>query len=394
MFRIFAIIFCLLTWSATAVAQPVAPLGDSIRVTLLTCSPGPEVYELYGHTAIRCQAPSGSTVFNYGVFDMSKPYFVWNFVLGHTDYMVCPVPWEHFAAEYRKRGSSITEQELNLTPVEARRLTERLVENCRPENRTYRYNYLYKNCTTMVRDMVEQVVMGEIHYPDTLPHQTYREILHHYTAGHPWAQEGNDILLGAAVDTALSARAAMFAPEYMLRYAAGAFIYADNNDKRPLVMDTEILLQKRPQAVAPEFPLSPTQAMLVLLAFAVLILLLERLFNRQCWLWDAILLAGQGTAGLLLLFMLLFSEHPAVDSNWQIWVLNPIALIALPMVVKAAYRHRKTLWHVVFFVILSTFLVFSPWMPQEFGKLVVPLALTLLTRPISYYLYYRKNNRK
>lgn len=134
--------------------------------------------------------------------------------------------------------------------------------------------------------------------------------------------------------------------------------------------------------------------MLVLLAFAVLILLLERLFNRQCWLWDAILLAGQGTAGLLLLFMFLFSEHPAVDSNWQIWVLNPIALFALPMVVKAAYKRQKTLWHAAFSVILTTFLVFSPWMPQEFGKLVVPLALTLLTRPISYYLYYRKNNRK
>jgi hypothetical protein len=105
-------------------------------------------------------------------------------------------------------------------------------------------------------------------------------------------------------------------------------------------------------------------------------------------------LLGQGAAGLLRLFMFFFSEHPAVDSNWQIWVLNPIALIALPMVIKAAYRRKKTLWHAAFFVILSTFLVFSPWMPQEFGKLVVPLALTLLTRPISYYLYYRKNSKK
>ena len=76
---------------------------DSIRVTVLTCSPGQEVYSLYGHTAIRCQNLSSpaegitpDVVFNYGVFDDTKPYFVWNFILGRTDYMVLPMPWEYF----------------------------------------------------------------------------------------------------------------------------------------------------------------------------------------------------------------------------------------------------------------------------------------------------------
>ena len=180
----------------------------------------------------------------------------------------------------------------------------------------------------------------------------------------------------------------------MLRYADNAYIYSSNNDKRPLVLKKEILLQKKPRLVESEFPLSPIQAMFALLILAVLIVLVERRLNSQFWAWDAVLLLGQGLAGLLLLFMSFFSEHPAVDSNWQIWVLNPIALIALPMVIKAAYQRKKTMWHAAFFVILTTFVVFSPWMPQEFGKLVVPLALTLLTRPISYYLYYRKNNKK
>lgn len=383
------IFFLLLPVMFTGMARQ----SDSIRVSLITCSPGQEVYALYGHTALRLQnfTQGQDLVFNYGVFSFSQPHFVWRFVRGQCDYMVVPVPWQYFTREYEERGSSITSQVLNLTPSEANRLYVDMLEDCRPENRQYRYNFLYNNCTTKVRDAIERCVEGRIVYPDSVPLYTYRQMLRQYTAEHPWAQEGNDILLGAAVDTMLCARAAMFAPEYMLRYADGAFVYADNNDKRPLVLEKEILLQERPQPIKPEFPLSPMQAMLVLVAFSLLVLLAERWLNRQFWLWDAVLLLGQGTAGLLLLFMLLFSEHPAVDSNWQIWVLNPIALVALPMVVKAAYRHRKTLWHVVFFVILSTFLVFSPWMPQEFGKLVVPLALTLLTRPISYYLYYRKN---
>ena len=59
------------------------------------------MYSLYGHTAIRVQIPKDSIdeVFNYGVFDMSKPHFAWHFVLGETDYMVVPIPWEYFTID-------------------------------------------------------------------------------------------------------------------------------------------------------------------------------------------------------------------------------------------------------------------------------------------------------
>lgn len=367
---------------------------DSIRVTLLTCSPGQEVYELYGHTAIRCQASSqgmseeGSfdAVFNYGVFDLSKPFFAWHFVLGQTDYMVQPIPWEYFVKEYQERGSSITEQELNLTPSEARRLTNRLIENSLPENREYRYNFLYKNCTTMVRDMVEQAINGRIQYPDTLPHQTYREILHHYTAEHPWAQEGNDLLIGTEVDTILSAHAAMFVPENMMSAFDGAFICTPRGDMRPLVRRKTVLLEAQPQAVEPEFPLLPWQVMMTFGALCLLIMLLEVWTKHFFWLWDVLLLLLQGAAGSLLTFMFLFSDHPAVDSNWQIWVLNPVALIGVMLVLKAAIKHRPTLWYAFQFAVLALFLLFSPWIPQVFAKITVPLALCLLTRPVSYYL--------
>ena len=135
MFRKIVILLCVLTTWARCLAEQ-----DSIRVSLLTCSPGQEVYSLYGHTAIRVQIPKDSIdeVFNYGVFDMSKPHFAWHFVLGETDYMVVPIPWEYFTIDYEKRGSSITEQELNLTPDEASRLVSNLIENSQPQNRVYR----------------------------------------------------------------------------------------------------------------------------------------------------------------------------------------------------------------------------------------------------------------
>ena len=361
---------------------------DSIRVTLLTCSPGQEVYQLYGHTAIRCQQPSQGldAIFNYGVFDMSKPHFAWHFVLGQTDYMVQPIPWSYFVIDYENRGSSIIEQELNLTQSEARKLTALLIENCEPQNCEYRYSFLYKNCTTMVRDLVEQVIIGDIQYPDTLPHLTAREILHQYTAEHPWAQEGNDLLLGAEVDTIMSEHAAMFIPENMMKAFDGAFIRNGKGDMRPLVRSKKVLLEAKPQVVEPEFPLSPMQAILAFAALCLFILLLEVWTKRLFWLWDVLLLLLQGAAGTLLLFMFLFSKHPAVGSNWQILLLNPIAFIGIPLVIKAAIGNRQTLWYAFYFAVLALFLLFSPWIPQVFAKITVPLALCLLTRPLSYYL--------
>ncbi len=368
---------------------------DNIRVSLLTCSPGNELYQLYGHTAVRCQnfTKGMDVVFNYGVFSFQQPHFIWRFTLGQCDYMVQPLPWKYFITDYEERGSGITAQVLNLTDVEANRLMANLMVNSMPENREYRYNFLYNNCTTKVRDMLEEAVDGDIAYRPKFPRETYRQILHRYTDGHPWAQEGNDFLLGASVDTILSDRAMMFAPEYMKEYADSAKIYASDGGLRPLVLRTETLLEERPMRASDAFPFSPLIAVQLLLAFCAVVMLVEYRVGRMFWLWDVVLLSAQGVAGTLVLFMFLFSAHPAVDSNWLVCILNPLPLFAIPVVVRAAWNRRKTCWHALNTAILTLFVAFSPWMPQDFGNIIVPLAFVLLTRPISYYLYYQKKKK-
>lgn len=100
-------------------------LGDSIEASLLTCSPGAEVYSLYGHTGLRIRNYTQGTdlVFNYGVFNFRRPHFTWHFMLGECDYEVAPYPFERFLYEYKQRGSSVIEQVLNLTQEEANRLS-------------------------------------------------------------------------------------------------------------------------------------------------------------------------------------------------------------------------------------------------------------------------------
>ena len=93
---------------------------DSVRVSLLTCAPGTEIYELFGHTAIRYENPAEGKdlVFNYGIFSFNTPNFVLRFVKGETDYRLGVVPYSYFEGEYAVRGSSVYQQTLNLTDEE------------------------------------------------------------------------------------------------------------------------------------------------------------------------------------------------------------------------------------------------------------------------------------
>ena len=368
--------------------------GDSVEASLLTCSPGREVYSLYAHTAIRVRnlTQGIDAVFNYGAFDFTTEHFLWRFILGKCDYEIQAMPFKEFVTFYQQRGSGIVEQHLNLTNDEANRLFALLVINCQPQNRTYRYNLLTNNCTTKARDQIEAAVDGNVVYEEMTEHPTCREVLHEYTEDYPWVEQGNDLLLGAACDTVMSARTEMFLPERLMAYFAQAQIYDEINNRRPLVSKTTQLLVARNTSQPQEkgFPLSPLLAGLVALGVFLLIMLLEYAVRRMLWGVDIVVMTVQGLAGCVLCFMFLFSQHPMLDSNWQVALLNPIPLLCMPWVVKCAFQHRSCLYHYLNFLWLVLFIVFMPWIPQHFSTMTLPVALALLTRPVSYYIHYNR----
>lgn len=382
---------------STAAAEADSVAEGTYVVSLLTCSPGQEVYELYGHTALRVvnEQRGLDVVFNYGVFSFEQPHFVWRFVLGECDYMVLGYHISFFLDEYARRGSSVTEQVLNLYPAEAEALAGALIDNCRPENRVYRYNIFRSNCTTRARDMVEAHIYGQVRYPARPRRNTFRSILHEFTREHLWAREGNDLLLGADVDTLLTERDEMFSPIYLMHYADSAVIDAGPLGMRPLVSETRELLPADParqaaaKAALPQVPFSPAAAGWVLLALGVVLAAWEWWRKRIVWAVDAVLMTLQGLAGVELTFMALFSQHPGVATNWQTWVLNPLPLLFVVSVVRADIRRQTHIYHRLAAVWLLAFVPVYCAVPQHFSTLIMPLALLLLTRAVAHILIYR-----
>ena len=364
---------------------------DSVRISLLTCEPGSEIYALFGHSAIRYENPAKQEdwVFNYGMFSFKEPNFVMRFVKGETDYQLGVVPFRYFEAEYGMRGSSVYQQELNLTNAEKEKLAGLLFENYLPANRVYRYNYFYDNCTTRARDKIEESIQGKVVYPVSDRVISYRDILHEFTAGSEWSEFGIDLCLGSEADEPIDERKQMFAPFYMLAAARGALIHRADTMMPFVRKETKIV-----DAVLedePAFPLSPMACALLLLAVTVIIVGRGLYKGRQCLAWNVVMFLLQGLGGCIIAFLFFFSLHPTVGSNWLLILFNPLPLIYLPWLIGRGIKQQKDPYHVYNAVVLTSFILLMPFLPQEFNLTVLPLALNLLLLSVGHLcLYYRK----
>ncbi len=371
-------------------------LADSLEVSLITCSPGHELYSLYGHTALRVRnLRSGEDIaFNYGIFNFKTPHFVWRFTLGECDYMCAALPYSLFLRDYEERGSYVISQRLNLTPEETLRLCRQLVMDSQPERCTYRYNYLTNNCTTKVRDAVAKALDGHLLLMPSGQQRTYRSMMQDYTTLHSWARLGDDVLLGAQCDTVLTDWAAMFLPFELARSFETALVIDPSGQARPLVEAREVTGATLQSRDAPEgSPMSVGAAITLFLILCLIIFLIERRTRQMLWLFDAFFMLLLGAAGCLLTFMFFFSEHPTLSSNWQVWVLNPLPLLCMPWVVAYAHKGKPCRYHWLNILILGSFLLVSPWLPQELCVAIVPLAVGSVSRSVSYCLSYVRRRR-
>ena len=389
MSRLKYFIFCLFMGVAFSVQSQST---DSIRFSLLTCAPGTEIYSLFGHTAIRYENYTRriDVAFNYGMFSFNTPNFIFRFVAGETDYQLGITPYSYFEAEYAMRGSSVYQQVLNLTQSEKERLLTILENNYLPENRIYRYNYFYDNCTTRARDKIEECIEGKVVYPDSLSGKSYRSIVHEFTAGSPWDEFGIDLCLGAEADKEINKRQQMFSPFYMKYYASNAYIVDAGGTRRPLILDETKIVDVEPEEVQPGFILSPLMCGALFLALCVVMAWGQWKTQRIWWGWDIVLYGLQGLAGCIIAFLFFFSVHPTVGSNWLLILFNPIPLLYLPFMVYKAVKRKKDYYHVGNMVYLTLFIAILPFCGQEFNLTVLPLALGLLVTSASHVLVWNK----
>lgn len=381
------LIVMALSWHVCAFAD-----NRGLTVSLITCYPGEEIYELCGHSAIRVRGEGIDSVWNYGIFDFNQPNFVYRFVKGETDYKGASYPFKWFMPEYVQTGRKVVEQDLNLTPAEADSLLKLLRVSVLPENAVYRYNYIKDNCSTRILNQMDSASVSEIIYPNSVKYGTFRNEMRAYHKNYPWYQFGIDLALGSGLDQKVNSREEMFAPIDMMQNVAQAH-FADG---RPLVKATRVLNEGREDVVLPPTPwaLSPlfwAWILTVLVAaFMVWNLYTNRLYLPVYGAWFFLL----GLAGCLVFFLVFISVHESSSPNVLILWLNPAQfLFTISLFTRRLRVLAKTMaWYNI--GVVGGLLFFSPMLTQSFNAAFFPLMLSTVGLAAVYAIITYKQSYK
>ena len=357
---------------------------DSVEISLLTCSPGQQIWSLYGHTAIRYQdkAHDMDVTINYGMFDFSQKNFIPKFVFGRTDYHMGFEPFSMFMIEYAKEGRGVVQQRLNLSREEKLAITQAIIDNYKPESRIYRYNFFYDNCTTRARDMIVDHLNGKVEYKvDPSVNSSYRQMVHQWNHSHRWMSFGCDLLLGVGSDLKTDYQQQQFLPDTLRKDFASAMVVEPNGKKHALVDSTYDVLKVNDANVDLKTSiwdtLTPTVVFAALFILTIIITYYEYKRKKSFWLYDVVLLTLTGMCGLCL-FAMIFSYHPTVRVNFQILLLNPLSFFFAYSVGNSITKHHYNKYWT--FLLVCAVLSLIGGIFQKYAEGLWLLACTLIVR--------------
>lgn len=351
---------------------------SNTEISVLTCSPGDEIYSIFGHTAIRVYNPNTKVdaVVNYGLFDFNQESFVYRFVKGETDYMCGVENFGSFLYSYAWRGSGVKATVLDLTDTEKERIIRVLTNDLKPENREYRYNFAFNNCATKIRDIVNFAYSGK--YESLLPSEyTFRQIIGKYAENYPWFMFSFDVCLGGKdYNTLMTPEEVQFLPEHLDVALNNSLINRDGEETRPNTRQ-EVILTPAEKTIESTF-FTPIVVACILLALSIINLALGNKCRIASNIYSGTLLFTFTLVGLLITFLIFFSEHPFTTWNMNILIFNPLLVIPF---VGLMVKNKGVVFKIVnaALVLLAVLFVLYAVIFWNFtNKAFIILALTLI----------------
>jgi hypothetical protein len=377
---------CLLLRLFPLPAQGLQPLSPQAEISLITVSPGEELYSMYGHSAIRVNDPAQGIdyVFNYGTFDFNTPNFYVKFVRGKLLYQLSVGYFEDLKSHSIRDNRSVVEQVLNLNAQEKQKVVDFLTYNYQPENRSYLYDFFFDNCATRIRDVFKRGLGDALQFPATTTQDpmSFRQLVGIYQQPHPWVDLGVDLVMGLPADAKASPWQIMFLPDYLL----AQFQQARVNRQAPapaseqaFVKETRHLFRAKGRSV----PASLQGPTLVCWALAVVLAVYTfyQVRKRQTGHTPDILLFGlTGLLGLIVLFLWFGTDHKAFANNLNFLWAFPLNL---PFALLLFRKKKPAIVRVYFFglaILVALVAISWPVFPQQFHPAVLPLVLLLALR--------------
>lgn len=362
------LLLCFMVLQANAQRE-----SSKLKISVLTCSPGEDLYSIFGHTAIRIvdSAEQTDIIFNYGTFDFYDPNFYTKFVKGKLNYFVSTDnPYEFFIA-YNSESRNITEQVLNVSDSVETLIKNYLQNNILPENRNYKYDFLYNNCTTKIRDLLKNLVGVQFNTSIVATNTTFRDAIHVYLnkTASPWNKLGIDLLLGSKIDKAMTIEQSNFLPENLMQTLAINSKYLSTTKDYPSAQQ----LQFKSAFINPIVFFS---------IFSILLGICSFKWNEKTWSKVLVKLYVflTGLIGVLLVFMWFGTDHQACANNYNLLWSLPTNIVAAFLMFKQSAVMKKYF----FAALIIQQITLASWffLPQELNLAFLPL---ILLNSIIYY---------
>jgi hypothetical protein len=317
-------------------------LSKDAKISVLTCGLGNETYSYFGHTAIRVADPANNIdlVYNYGAFDFSTPNFVAKFAKGDLQYFVVVHPFADFMNEYNYEKRSVFEQELLIPQESKQKLFDNLNTTLLSEERYYTYKFIDKNCTSMVVDIINKTLNGNVITKKGDTDITYRSILFPYFDGHFYDKLGTSIIFGTKVD--------QLGTKIFLPFELKNSLEKTSFQNHHLVSKTSTLISFEKET--PTSWWNNVYTYLFILAFVVLA------HNKIV---DKIYLLILSLMGIFFVVVGIYSFHQELAMNYNVLLFSPLLLILilLSILKNKRWTYRFAVLHVLFLIVYSLFII-------------------------------------
>ncbi len=361
--------------------QAQVKLSDNAQISMITCSKGNDLYNTFGHTAIHIKDLENNIniVFNYGMFSFGgsgfkdQLNFGVKFVRGKLEYWLGVEDYSDFVSNYTRQERWVYEQVLNLDQSEKQHLFNALVINYEPENRAYRYDFFFDNCSSRVRDILVDAigpVFGDENTPIHEPtNQSFIDLIDPYIKENPWLDIGMDMMLGLPSSRKASKYEFMFLP-YHLKEQVGL--------AEGLVLSEQYLVEFPFRDIEEQkFHLFTPFKLLTFLFIIIATISYRNYKAKKHWFWfDRILIFISGLLGSLFLFMWLGTDHLPAHANLNMFWAFPLNIVAFLFV-----KNKKWLLYFKFAAGLGAFVLLAWFLsPQQYHIAIIPLTSIYILR--------------
>lgn len=357
-------------------------LSNSAEISLLTCEKGYELYSAYGHSCIRVQDVENDidVVFNYGTFQIgdNELVFLKTFVQGTLDYTLSTSQYARFLRTYQNENRGITEQIFNLTLAEKQAVFNRLIVNYETDERYYRYDFFFDNCSSRIHEILKEVLGKELIYGDDLidnSPETFRELIAPAFDFSPWADFGVGIIMGYPTDRTATNKEKMFLPVHLMdRFDLSTY------KGESFVKSKEVLFATIPPTIKNPFYKKPIFIFTIIFLLVALISFVNFKKNKHYYSIDYFLFFFTGFIGVFFLFMWFGTRHSPTFMNMNMFWAMPLNLIALFFL-----KTKKIAPYLIFMGILNVLGFFI--LPEVFHIAIIPILLMMATRYFKLYLF-------